>query len=35
LAGDKETEVDMAGWVTAALDRRAARGVTALATVEG
>jgi mitogen-activated protein kinase kinase len=34
LAADKDAEVDMAGWVAEALERRAARGVKPLALVE-
>lgn len=34
LAADKDAEVDMAGWVAEALERRAARGVKPLAMVE-
>lgn len=34
LAGEKDKEVDMAGWVAGALERRAARGVIPLQTIE-
>jgi mitogen-activated protein kinase kinase len=34
LAGEKDKEVDMAGWVAGALEKRAARGVIPLQTVE-
>lgn len=34
LAADKDAEVDMAGWVKGALERRAARGVIPLQTIE-
>jgi hypothetical protein len=34
LKGEKELDVDMAGWVTESLERRSKRGVKALAMVE-
>lgn len=34
LKGEKELDVDMAGWVAESLERRSKRGVKALAMVE-
>lgn len=34
LAGEKDAEVDMAGWVEQALARRAARGIIPLEPIE-